>query len=76
MLIGLSVLLILLAYKILDSYFCKILASFFTIVAGVERFDFYTGEWAWMIFSAIYIAIGVYMLLMIAYELMENVRGG
>lgn len=63
---------IFLAYWI-RSYFCKIMAGFLTIAAGIYQIIVTPDEWAFIIVGTVIISIGVYIMIMVAVDL---VKGG
>jgi len=65
---------IILSYKVFRSYFCRILAGFATIGVGVYQVAEATGddEWGYWIIGFAFAAFGLYILLMVAYDMIRG----
>lgn len=71
-LIGVSFVLIFMAYKLFYSYFMRILAGFVTIAAGIAQIIAFMDQWEWLIAGTVIVAVGIYVLLMVAYDLFDR----
>lgn len=61
-----------LAHKVWNSYFCKIMAGTLWITAGINRIIEDPGDWTYLMTGVIVIAIGVYEFIMVGIDLWKG----
>lgn len=75
LMIGLLLLLLVVtffAYKVLNSYFCKIMASMIWMVIGIMRVIEDQAIWSNVAIGVVLVAIGIYMLIMVGVDLIKG----
>lgn len=64
------------AYKVLNSYFCRIMAGMLWITVGTVWIINDPSSWSYLIFGVVFISIGIYVMTMVGVDLWQERKGG